>query len=86
MFIFFPVNRRKGISYTMSCSEPGIYCISMMYKGELCLYVCIHGNQFEGDRTMKYTLNGQFQKKKTDVYFFNVSSPGERIFHNTFSG
>ena len=42
------IRRRKGISYTMSCSEPGIYCISMMYKGELRISMynvslCFHG-------------------------------------------
>lgn len=47
---FLEIRRRKGISYTMSCSEPGIYCISMMYKGELRISMynvslCFHGYQ-----------------------------------------
>ena len=40
--------RKKGLSYVMSCSEPGIYCISMFYKGmyvSRCFQFCIDEHQ-----------------------------------------
>ena len=43
--------RRRSISYTLSCPDPGIYNISMHYKGMLCnmcscsVYMCM----FEGE-------------------------------------
>ena len=58
----------------MSCSEPGVYAISMLYKGE-CLLIIIIMYMRGGGGTLRQHPICQFVSNKRSIVFKSTYAP-----------